>query len=47
MSQHTEQFGTEYMKALYDVGQKAASGGYQWQKAPPGYDAPIQAFQGN
>jgi hypothetical protein len=40
---HTEQFDTNYMRELYDVGLKAASGGYQWQKYPPGFDAPIQA----
>lgn len=40
---HNEQFDTSYMRALYDVGVQAASGGYQWQKHPPGFDAPIEA----
>jgi len=40
---HVEQFDTNYMRELYDVGLKAASAGYQWQKYPPGFDAPIQA----
>lgn len=42
---HTEQFDTNYMRLLYDVGLKAATAGYQWQKFPPGYEAPIQAQQ--
>jgi predicted acylesterase/phospholipase RssA len=40
---HNEQFDTKYMRALYDVGLQAAKSGYQWQKYPPGFDAPIQA----
>jgi hypothetical protein len=40
---HKEQFDTPYMKALYDVGFNAAKSGYQWQKYPPGFDAPVQA----
>lgn len=40
---HTEQFDTNYMRSLYEVGLKAASAGYQWQKYPPGFEAPIQA----
>ena len=40
---HTEQFDTHYMRSLYDVGLQAASAGYQWQKYPPGFEAPIQA----
>ena len=38
---HNEQFDTAYMKALYDVGLNDAKAGYQWQKYPPGYDAPL------
>jgi predicted acylesterase/phospholipase RssA len=34
---HTEDFDTEYMRALYQVGYDMASGGYPWAKAPPGY----------
>ena len=40
---HTEQFGTAYMRALYDVGFEAAKSGYQWQKYPPGMEAPVRA----
>ena len=40
---HTEQFGTAYMRALYDVGFEAAKAGYKWQKYPPGFEAPVQA----
>jgi predicted acylesterase/phospholipase RssA len=39
---HVEQFDTNYMRSLYDVGLKAASGGYQWQKYPPGFQAPSE-----
>jgi predicted acylesterase/phospholipase RssA len=38
-----EQFDTEYMKALYDVGFEAAKQGYQWEKYPPGFSAPVHA----
>ena len=40
---HTEQFDTAYMRALYDVGFEAAKAGYQWQKYPPGMEAPVLA----
>ena len=40
---HLEQFDTTYMKSLYDVGLQAAKAGHQWQKYPPGYEAPMQA----
>jgi len=40
---HTEQFDATYMKALYDVGLNAAKAGYDWQKTPPGFEAPLQA----
>jgi predicted acylesterase/phospholipase RssA len=40
---HTEQFDTNYMRSLYDVGLQAAKLGYQWQKYPPGFEAPIEA----
>jgi predicted acylesterase/phospholipase RssA len=39
---HNEEFDTAYMRALYDVGQQAAKSGHQWQKYPPGFNAPIQ-----
>jgi hypothetical protein len=38
-----EQFDTQYMRALYDVGFEAAKAGYQWQKYPPGFSRPAQA----
>ena len=40
---HNEMFDTAYMKALYDVGLNAAKSGQQWQKYPPGFEAPMQA----
>jgi len=40
---HNEEFDTAYMRSLYDVGKQAAKAGYQWQKYPPGFEAPIQA----
>jgi len=40
---HNEEFDTAYMRALYGVGEQAAKTGYQWQKYPPGFEAPIQA----
>jgi hypothetical protein len=36
-------FDTAYMKALYNVGFEAAKAGYQWQKSPPGFDAPVKS----
>ena len=36
---HNEEFDTGYMRALYDVGFKAAKSGYRWQKVPPGFEA--------
>jgi len=44
---HKEQFDTAYMRSLYDVGLQAAKSGYQWQKYPPGYAAPVQASASN
>ena len=43
---HTEMFDTVYMKSLYDVGANAAKAGYQWQKYPPGFEAPLQSETG-
>ena len=40
---HNEEFDTAYMRSLYSVGEQAARSGYQWQKYPPGFEAPIQA----
>jgi hypothetical protein len=36
---HLEEFDTNYMKQLYDLGSKLAQSGYQWQKYPPGFEA--------
>ena len=44
---HKEMFDTAYMKALYDVGLQAAKTGYRWQKAPPGFLAPIGTSAGD
>jgi hypothetical protein len=38
---HREEFDTNYMQQLYGVGKQMALTGYQWQKFPPGYDAPL------
>jgi len=38
-----EQFDTQYMRALYDVGFEAAKAGYSWQKYPPGFSSPSHA----
>ena len=40
---HNEMFDTAYMRSLYDVGFEAAKTGIQWQKYPPGFDAPLRA----
>jgi hypothetical protein len=40
---HNEEFDTAYMRSLYEVGERAAKAGHQWQKYPPGFEAPIQA----
>jgi predicted patatin/cPLA2 family phospholipase len=40
---HREEFDTQYMRALFDVGYADAKGGYAWQKYPPGFETPIQA----
>jgi hypothetical protein len=34
---HKEDFDTEYMRQLFDVGYKLAVNGYPWAKYPPGY----------
>jgi hypothetical protein len=39
---HNEEFDTAYMRSLYAVGEQAAKAGYQWQKYPPGFEAPVQ-----
>jgi len=36
---HKEEFDTEYMRQLFDVGYQMAAQGYPWQKAPPGFVA--------
>lgn len=40
---HREEFDTNYMQQLYGVGRQMALAGYQWQKYPPGYVAPVAA----
>lgn len=37
---HREEFDTHYMQQLYATGRQMAQAGYQWQKYPPGYEAP-------
>jgi predicted acylesterase/phospholipase RssA len=34
---HHEQFDTDYMRALFQLGYDMAAQGYPWQKIPPGY----------
>ncbi|MGB7292450.1 MAG: patatin-like phospholipase family protein [Thermodesulfobacteriota bacterium] len=34
---HKEDFDTEYMRQLFDVGYKLAVNGYPWAKTPPGF----------
>jgi len=38
---HKEEFDTNYMRQLYATARKMAEAGYQWQKHPPGYEAPL------
>lgn len=38
---HREQFDTQYMRALYEVGFEAAKNGYSWHKFPPGFEEPV------
>ena len=35
---HLQEFDTNYMKQLYDVGLQSAKAGYQWDKYPPGFE---------
>jgi predicted acylesterase/phospholipase RssA len=37
---HKEQFDTEYMRQLFEVGHSMAEGGFPWTKAPPGFAPP-------
>ena len=41
---HKEMFDTAYMKALFEVGRRAAQSGPIWQTTPPGFDSPVQAL---
>lgn len=34
---HKEDFDTEYMRQLFDVGYELGVNGYPWAKTPPGY----------
>jgi hypothetical protein len=35
---HREEFDTNYMRQLYEVGRQLALAGYQWEKFPPGFE---------
>ena len=37
---HKEEFETEYMRKLYDVGYEQGRNGVPWAKTPPGFTAP-------
>ena len=39
---HNEEFETAYMRSLFDVGLQAGKNGHQWQKYPPGFQAPTE-----
>jgi hypothetical protein len=45
-SPHNEEFDTAYMRSPYEVGEQAAKADYQWQKYPPGFEAPVQVSAG-
>ena len=40
---HKEDFDTEYMRQLYDVGYDLAVKGFEWAKTPPGFTPPGDA----
>ena len=40
---HKEQFDTEYMRQLYDVGYAMAVKGFPWARTPPGFEPSIAA----
>jgi predicted acylesterase/phospholipase RssA len=39
---HTAEFDTPYMRSLFDVGLQAGKDARQWEKHPPGFEAPIE-----
>ena len=39
---HTAEFDTAYMRSLFDVGLQAGKDARQWEKYPPGFEAPIE-----
>ena len=39
---HREEFDTAYMRSLFDVGLQAGKDGRDWQKYPPGFEAPVE-----
>lgn len=39
---HNENFETAYMRSLFDVGFQAGKDARQWEKFPPGFQAPIE-----
>jgi len=40
--QPDEEFDTEYMSALFNLGYRMAKTGYPWKSAPPGFESPIR-----
>lgn len=38
--EHKEDFDPDYMRPLFEYGERLARAGYPWQKTPPGYVAP-------
>ncbi|OHT18649.1 Patatin-like phospholipase [Sphingomonas haloaromaticamans] len=36
---HRQEFDTDYMRQLFELGRAEGSAGYRWQKYPPGYEA--------
>lgn len=43
---HREEFDTEYMRALFEEGVKAARAEHPWRKQPPGFDGSVDAGGG-
>ena len=39
---HKEEFDTAYMRSLFDVGLQAGKDAREWQKYPPGFQAPVE-----
>lgn len=43
---HRDEFDTEYMRALFEEGVKAARAEHPWRKQPPGFDGSVDAGGG-